>query len=308
MTHEEFNNTLQIELQHCIQDRYGIQAETEIRQITKTNVTRDNLTIRFDDSSIAPSIPVEPLYKEYESGTSLQDIVTREAGRLYQAYREHPDLPVMTPEEARKHVTLTLINTDMNRDLLAHTPNFPICGSELSAIPRWYISPEASFVVSNDITAKLGMTPDEILQIGQKNIEDQEYTIKGMGQIMSEMAGIDYEPSDADEQMLVLTTEDKIQGAKAILSKRVMDDVHDRLGDFVVLPSSIHEVICIPREGADIEDLKVMVREINSTQVAPEERLSDNVMTYDGLSLKLAHNDLKMEPMVTQSMSFGISM
>ena len=58
--------------------------------------------------------------------------------------------------------------------------------------------------------------------------------------------------------------------------------VRDSLGDFYVLPSSVHEVLVVPkRADMDVKDLEHMVQEVNATQVAVEEQLSDHVYMYD---------------------------
>ena len=44
----------------------------------------------------------------------------------------------------------------------------------------------------------------------------------------------------------------------------------------MVLPSSISEMLIIPFDGSmKLEDMSAMVKEVNDTQVAPEERLTD---------------------------------
>lgn len=60
-----------------------------------------------------------------------------------------------------------------------------------------------------------------------------------------------------------------------------------------ILSSSIHECIIVPDEGFDEKKLQNMVMEVNSTQVGPDERLSDNVYSYDSKEdkLSLATND-----------------
>ena len=62
-----------------------------------------------------------------------------------------------------------------------------------------------------------------------------------------------------------------------------MDEVADKLGgDFYIIPSSIHETLLFPAKDVEnYHDLEAMVREVNETQVLPEERLSDNVYHYD---------------------------
>ena len=53
-------------------------------------------------------------------------------------------------------------------------------------------------------------------------------------------------------------------------------------GDYYVLPSSIHETLIVPDTGLhDVNELEAMVKEVNETQVAPDEILSDKVQHYD---------------------------
>ena len=51
---------------------------------------------------------------------------------------------------------------------------------------------------------------------------------------------------------------------------------------FFILPSSLHEALIVPETlGTDVESLYQMVCEINKTQVAPADMLTDNVYWYD---------------------------
>ena len=83
--------------------------------------------------------------------------------------------------------------------------------------------------------------------------------------------------------MYVLTNQSKTNGAGVLVQDGVREKVGGMIGsDFYVLPSSIHEVLIVPDNGnmrlAELED---MVREVNATQVAPEDLLSDKVQYYD---------------------------
>jgi hypothetical protein len=53
-------------------------------------------------------------------------------------------------------------------------------------------------------------------------------------------------------------------------------------GDFMILPSSIHEILLLPvrDEKEEIEELAATVREVNDTKVAPDEILSFHVYRY----------------------------
>ena len=51
--------------------------------------------------------------------------------------------------------------------------------------------------------------------------------------------------------------------------------------DLYILPSSIHEILLLPVSAGKPEELAEIVKEVNRTQVQPEERLSDSVYLYD---------------------------
>ena len=82
--------------------------------------------------------------------------------------------------------------------------------------------------------------------------------------------------------MYVLSNSRAHMGASALLALPFLEEFRERIGeDFWILPSSIHEVILVPMSKVcDRAKLCAMVREINETQVPPQEVLSDEVYTY----------------------------
>ena len=86
-----------------------------------------------------------------------------------------------------------------------------------------------------------------------------------------------------DEQLFVATVPDKTHGAGVLAYQNFMDQAAERVGgDFFILPSSIHEVLIVPDNGRmDLKELEAMVRDVNATQVAPADKLTDNVYHYD---------------------------
>ena len=300
-TLEEFSNELAKQIERIFFEDYGLFVETETRPVMKTNVEKQGITVHFDDSRVAPTVYVDETYQQYLDGdVAIPEVADKMCGRAYEAHKRIPELPEFTPEEARKHITLTLVNSEKNQNLLDKTPHFNILGGELSAIPRWYLDGNSSFVVSNDMCGAIGLTPDEVLMIGQQHINSQHFEAKSMQEILSEMMGgdfMDMMPPMEGPKMIVLSSENKIQGANALLSEEALNQVHDMLGsDYVVIPSSVHEVICVPiTDNMNPEDMRAMVREVNMGQVAPEERLSDQVFKHDGHKLTVVGESFKMD-------------
>ena len=92
--------------------------------------------------------------------------------------------------------------------------------------------------------------------------------------------------------LYVLSNKNKLYGAAAIAYERgrfldkcreqIENTLGSPLGGIYVLPSSVHECILIPATSdTSVSDLRAMVMEVNRTQVAPEEILSDEIFYFD---------------------------
>ena len=111
-----------------------------------------------------------------------------------------------------------------------------------------------------------------------------------MGEVLAEMMGVEqaemmglYPVRPEDEQIFVASVPDKVHGAGVLAYQDFMDQAAERAGgDFYILPSSIHEILIVPDNGKmGLSDLENMVKEVNATQVAPADKLTDNVYHYD---------------------------
>lgn len=113
----------------------------------------------------------------------------------------------------------------------------------------------------------------------------QNPVVISMREIMAALMGEELLEDIPDEPVQVMITNETNRfGAINIYNENCIRQVQEKLhaNNFYVLPSSKHEVICVPAEGIEINDLLTMVTEINSTQVKPEDRLGDFVLYYDG--------------------------
>ena len=57
----------------------------------------------------------------------------------------------------------------------------------------------------------------------------------------------------------------------------------------------MHEVIAVSSEMGTPEELSSMVREVNGSQVSPEEQLSDHVYKFEAATKKLSLADTSVE-------------
>ena len=87
---------------------------------------------------------------------------------------------------------------------------------------------------------------------------------------------------DDDGPLYVLSNHQRFFGASCILYKDKLNEFAQlKNSDLYILPSSIHEVIIIPKTmSPDYSSLCRMVKEINDTEVDACDRLSDCVYRF----------------------------
>jgi len=141
----------------------------------------------------------------------------------------------------------------------------------------------ASVTLRKEELARAGIEQTELLNSAIRNIEN-DYVVSSMEKVICEILDIPVEEApdmSGDVEMYVITNSHKIFGAASILSTRILNAVSYLIGgDFIILPSSIHECIAVPYGKMESEELREMVREVNDNQVSPEDRLTYNVYKY----------------------------
>lgn len=82
--------------------------------------------------------------------------------------------------------------------------------------------------------------------------------------------------------MNILTTNSGVNGAGILFCSDYLTKIFDKIGEYYILPSSVHEVIIVPKANctADISDLSNMVKTINADIVDDTDVLSDEAFEY----------------------------
>lgn len=318
LSQKDFEKIIITKIQKTMKELYASDVKISVNNVLKTNGEKRGISTIFANGSPAPTTYVEDLFEEYKRGIPLEDIAVNHCRAIEEFKNNLPKIPELSLEEAKKSILLTMVNTELNQKLLLNVPHFDLEGG-ISAIPRWIISPEASFIVTKNMAAEvLKLTPDEVLKIGQDNINAMDYKIQTIqdvlrGILISESMSTDvvdslYPKDEGTIPMLVITSPNNMQGANCLLSDRTLQRVSQIIGDDVVLiGSSIHEVIAMPYRSMEPAEIRKMVHDINMTEVSEADFLSDNIWKYDGIRLSLIPEDLSLKKqMDTPDMSHKV--
>lgn len=154
------------------------------------------------------------------------------------------------------------------------------------SLPTFSEDVSGSIRVSNQMMETYDIEKEELIEACIRNM-DQQVAVMSLKEQICTMAGID--PSELEEgegefpEITVVTNQGLLDGAGSILLPSVQKRMEQKYGScFAILPSSRHEVLVAPLTDGVQEAIfyQKMVKEVNETQVSPEDFLSDHVYVY----------------------------
>lgn len=286
MNYEEFKSELQEEIQANFLQHIDFMSHV----VSKTNETLDALTMKFEGQDVACTIYPKQMYTDYKNGVSVSDIADGVSASI--SMNRYPEVPEITPENAEKCISFSLVSMEKNGQMLQDCPYKKV--HDMAAIPRWHVSDNASFLVTNEIMQMLRMTKEEILDIARRNTESAEYTCKNMADVMREIMENEGMNAELMAEMFpmvklpfyIVTNPKCTDGSCAILSDSFMQQTAEQIGndEVYLLPASRHEMIAVnPNVITDTSELKDLVMSVNRNPdvLKAADFLSDSVYKYN---------------------------
>ena len=265
-----------------------------INHVIKNNgCEMDGLVIMEKGKDIAPTIYLDSFYELYTNGENIKNII-RQIEVIYEQNKNNVtfDVNILKHFDTIKDkIVYKVVNYRSNEKLLEQVPHKRIL--DLAVVFYCLLDNEygrsATALIYNNNLKNWNVTIDDVYKAALKNTPDLLHSKISSMAALFEKCGVnvdgeevdlkDYVPSD----MYVLTNESKLNGAACILYENVLYDFAQKLGaDLYILPSSVHEVILLPKLSMFEEDELVnMVKEVNTEGVTADEVLSDHVYEYN---------------------------
>lgn len=292
MNYEEFKEQFTEDVKERLYEQ-GIEANLEIREVSKLNESYDAITVTPEGSNVGVNVNINNFYEAMDNGRTYDEVIDKATDIITKGINERPsfDIDALTDySQMKDKLVMEVVSAETNKEMLENVPHQDM--EDMAVVYRFVVNSDdegrATILVTNQILDSMGVTPEQLHNDAMENAPNlKPVEIKGMTEVMAEMMGVSVEelagmgmPADpANEQMYVATVPDKIHGAGVLAYQNFMDQAAERAGgDFYILPSSIHEVLIVPDNGAmKLADLEAMVKEVNATQVAPADKLTDSV-------------------------------
>ena len=273
------------EVINVAQDILGADYKVGKRTVTKmNNVNLTGVCIAAKDAMLEGCMYLDYIYESAycEKGKDIRTITENLLNKyLEDSMGDRIDLNVMESWEwVKEHLFCKLINTEMNQELLKDMPHRKVL--DLSVVYYMCLDKEqgATILVKDWMMEYWGQSEKSLYQQAMTNIQEHGcLDVIDMHEIVQETCGVD---TDAKGIMYVIRDLAIPYGAVHILNEKAIEKVKEVLGEaFIILPSSVCEVIAVPISECEHADrLATRVRDINNTSVLHEEVLSNHVYGY----------------------------
>lgn len=273
-----------------LQRRYEGVAEVTAVEVKKSYGLRTGICIKELGSVVAPNI-----YTDCEPFEGIDDL-DQLCDLVQKVYEENktPNLNldwINDIEEVKSRIKPRLVNQRFCAEgYLADKPHREFADLAIAYVID--ISPEdngaMTAMVTDDMIKMWDVTESDLYNMASVNVCP---VITDMADIMAKRfinLGFDDMPAELiapKDSMFVLNSEGNEPQGAAVLPF-YMEELKERFGRFVALPSSIHEWIIIPTDKdcftPDTDMLTDMVQEVNATAVDLEDRLADHSYYWNG--------------------------
>lgn len=287
---KEFTEKIAELLAERLENKHKVKA---VEMLKNNGVVWHGVNIRETGRKICPCIYVDGYYEGYQNGDlQMEDIVEDIIEDSQESVEDEFDSTLFEEYgKAEQWLRGKLVNTEKNREMLKNMPHREFLDLSLVYYVEICMNERGmgNILVRNESLRKWGIGEEELYRAVMKNMErGSDGMVRKMADLIAEIMvaeGLPDETDAGDGELYVLTNKKRNNGAVWMMDKRLLREAFRMIGkDFLILPSSVHEVLLVPVKEEKYEEklaeFAKMVRIVNDTQVDETEILSYHVYRY----------------------------
>ena len=302
MNFNEFVNEVKDNIKLFLPRDYE-NAEVSTMVCQKLNRAYTGLMVRKEGEMLTPTINLNQLYEAYKAqpGVTMETVCRKIADIVIEAPIQVDLKSILNYEDVKDKLFIRVSSAEANKEVLENAPHQ--LKEDLAITYHVAVGKDqdglSSMFIKNDLLEQYGISAEQLHEDAMKSSPHvMAPEVSSIGALIDEMYQKNILMLTPDEREMlqetlqessemptffVVTNTERIDGAGVIFYPEFMDSMGELLGnDFFILPSSIHEMLVLPDDGqVDAEMLRDMVKEVNATQVAPAERLTNDVYHFD---------------------------
>ena len=270
--------------------------EVEVTSAMKNSVSKMAIVVNAGNDTVRPIFYTEDLMKYLDNVMDLDSMIEKMEDMIIE-YLQQDNNSFAANKLVEKIKNWSSIKNNVRVCMRRESADVNVVKITILGMEAYVRIFEAdkdgvrSIIVTPQILKSWGITEDELWANAISNTR-KAFTINGMEEVFKEL-GVDIIDQATDEiapNMMVVTNQEKINGAGILFDFDTMNALcHKYNTSFVVLPSSIHEILLFPyKPDMPGSFLTNIVKKVNQEQVVPEEQLADTAFVFkkdEGLSI-----------------------
>ncbi len=302
MKQKEFKQAFFEQLQQRMDTQGG---KLEWRSFPKNNRIREGIVIHQGNHPISGVVFPDDFYEMYLQGRAMDEILNISMNSFEQVSPLQLDFFQSSKEDILKQCRIFVIGAKNNKALLETCPHE--VQLDLALCVKWSHE-NHSVTVTDHFMEHFDISREELFSHGHHNL-CKDIVFRSMNAEMKALFSEEMEPEleflfeeSKDDPFFILSTKDRMFGAGLMLEESVLTKIREQLdSDFYILPSSVHECLIVGKNGEiSANQLLDMVVSVNETELAPEEKLTDQVYEYAGGTLTIAAYEEPSMESITQ--------
>lgn len=280
LTMDAFANNLK----SLIQKRFP-DYDVSIGEVIKNNDLRlTALHIRKNGANISSTIYLEKSYKAFLNGISIKKICNDLANTITEmtvspCVPEQFTINVYQYQSLKDNLYIILCNLNTNKERLkslvwATYGDFALTYAIVVSTNHG----DYTMYITKDIMHRWNIDISSLHKDAMLAAANRGFLFGKLSEPLNNSVPCEKFP------FYILSNDDLCYGASAILHKNTMTGIIDTIGEVYIIPSSIHEVLMVPKKIVDElgeSFFSCMIYTINRTDVEPEIRLADKGFYYD---------------------------
>ncbi len=278
-------------LKHSFHQVLGPNIAIQFHSLTKNNgIQRDCLCLLPPEENCSPAIYLEDYWKKYQQGFDEKEIFEEMLQHYSSARRNYSPVSISFHDFSliRPQLFLKLIHKKRNVSLLQDIPHRVFLDLALvyGIYHRSDTLPHASALIRNEHLEIWNINENQLHQAAIENCRLLFPPLLTPLENLMEKFFSDplppFSPFSDSLPLYVLTNNSCYLGASCLLYPQVLSTFSREYPEgFYLIPSSIHEVLLLPRKPLrSLLALEHIVHEVNEQACAPEDILSDRVYEY----------------------------
>ena len=288
MDYEQFKESFAEDLKTNLQ-KLGIEADVSEHHIEKLNGSYDALSVTPKGSGVGVNANFDEIFHAMERGRDYNEVLSGVTESLKGSLAHMPKFQVSdltNYAEMKNRLAMEVVSAERNARMLQNVPHEQM--EDIAVVYRLVLdsSKDASstVLVTNNLMEQFGITHEQLREDAAENAPRiRPLEIKSIEEALNEMpGGFALEP-DPDGILFVADVPHQNHGAAVIAYPNFFEEAAEKLGgDYFIIPSSIHEVLLVKDTGEmNARDLAALIKDVNATEVAPEDVLTDHAYHYD---------------------------